>query len=234
MFHAPTDRDSFRFALSYHQQIYGMPGTWRTDQLRKAAELLKAGAVDEVEFLEMRDLVISMHAHAIERVASDRVHALGFYHVIDESNGAVVGVLERRHLAARQHPHLDALRADHDADGQLRMMEARIVDRGAIDGLTWTDAKGGGAYRFHLVGHLQNGRITPRIIDPDHYRLVRDLAREALAAGDQARADQMKGRLHWAAWARCPVCRERFDLVDDCEACEGQGLVPMDVPSPGW
>ncbi len=41
-------------------------------------------------------------------------------------------------------------------------------------------------------------------------------------------------RLHWAAWMRCPTCRERFALVDDCEACAGQGLVPAPVPGPGW
>ena len=234
MFRAPTVRDSFRFALDYHQHIYGMTDQWAKEQLRLASEALDAGLVDEMEFFEMRDLVISMVTHARERVAGDRVHTLGVYHVIEEANGAVVGVMERRHLAASQHPQVDGVRAGHDANGQLRMMEARIIDRGAIDGLTWTDSKSGTSYRFHLVGHLQNGRRTPRIIDQDHYRLVRDLAREALTAGDQARADLLQARLRWAAWMPCPTCRERFALVDDCEACAGQGLAPAPVPPPGW
>ena len=234
MFHVPNDRDSFRFALAYHHQIYGMPGTWRTEQLRKAAELLKAGAVDEVEFLEMRDLVISMHAHAIERVAGDRVHVLGVYHVIDESNGAVVGVMKRRHLSAAQHPSLDALKALHDQQGQLHMRAGQFTNRGPIHDLTWTDSASGTAYMFHLVGHLQRGCRTPRIIDPDHYRLVRDLAREAITVGNQPRADLLQERLHWAAWMQCPNCLEHFALVDDCETCEGQGLVPAPAPGPGW
>ncbi|WP_236208994.1 hypothetical protein [Pseudomonas tohonis] len=234
MFHVPTDRDSFRFALEYHQQIYGMPCIWRTDQLRKASELLKAGAVDEVEFLEMRELVISMHAHAIERVAADRVHPRGVYHVIEEANGAVVGVMERRHLSAKQHPSLDALTAQHDKEGQLHMRAGQFTNRGPIHDLTWTDSASGTAYRFRLVGHLQLGRRIPRIVEVDHYRLVRDLAWEAIAAGNQTRADLLQERLHWAAWMRCPDCNENFALVDDCETCGGQGLVPAPVPGPGW
>lgn len=234
MFRVPTSRDRFRSALDYYPHIYGMTDLWAKGQFDLAREALDKGLVDEMEYFEMRDLVIAVATHARERVAADRVHTLGVYHTIEEGNGAVVGVMERRHLSAKQHPQIDALRAGHDATGQLRMIEDRIIDRGAIDGLTWTDSKSGTGYRFHLVGHLQNGRRTPRIVDPDHYRLVRDLAREAIAAGNQTRADLLQERLHWAAWMRCPTCRERFALVDDCQVCAGQGLVPAPVPSPGW
>ncbi|UXY55406.1 hypothetical protein [Pseudomonas tohonis] len=233
MFRVSTARDRFRSALEYYPHIYGMTDLWAKCQLELAKEALTAGLVDEMEFLEMRDLVISVAAHARERVAADRVHPLGVYHAIDEANGAVVGVMERRHFSAKQHPSLDALRAGHDATGQLRMIEDRIIDRGAIDGLTWTDSKSGVAYRFHLVGHLQNGRRMPRIVDQDHYRLVRDLTREAIAAGNQTRADLLQERLRWAAWMQCPTCREHFALVDNCETCTGHGLVPAPVPAPG-
>ena len=234
MFRVPSARDRFRFALDYHQHIYGSTERWAIDQLDLAREALAAGLVDEMEFFEMRDLVISVGAHARERVAGDRVHTLGVYHVIEEANGAVVGVMKRRFLSASQHPQLDALKADHDKEGQLHMREGQFTNRGPIEGLAWTDSASGVAYRFHLVGHLQLGRRTPRIVDPDHFRLVRDLAREALAAGDQARSGLLQERLRWAAWMRCPTCRERFALVDACQACAGQGLVPAPVPSPGW
>ncbi len=234
MFRVSTARDRFRSALDYHQHIYGMTDLWAKSQLELAKEALTAGVVDEMDFLEMRDLVIAVAAHARERVAADRVHTLGVYHAIEEGNGAVVGVMERRHLSAKQHPQIDALRAGHDATGQLRMIEDRIIDRGAIDGLTWTDSKSGTGYRFHLVGHLQLGRRTPRIVDPDHYRLVRDLVREAIAAGNQAHADLLQGRLQWAAWKRCPKCLEHFALVDECKDCGGQGLVPAPPPPPSW
>lgn len=234
MFRVHTARDRFRSALDYYPHIYGMTDLWAKGQLGLAKEALTAGLVDEMEFLEMRDLVISVAAYARERVAGDRLHTLGVYHVIEEANGAVVGVLERRHLSASQHPKLDGVRAGHDATGQLRMTLDRLTDRGAIHGLTWTDNASGVSYRFHLVGHLQRGRRTPRIVDPDHFRLVRDLAREALAAGDQARSGLLQERLHWAAWMRCPDCNEDFALVDDCQVCAGQGLVPAPVPSPCW
>ncbi|BBP81184.1 hypothetical protein PHLH8_08260 [Pseudomonas sp. Pc102] len=234
MFRVPTARDRFRSALDYHPHIYGMTDLWAKGQLSLAREALEKGLVDEMEYFEMRDLVLAVAAHARERVAADRVHTLGVYHAIEEGNGAVVGVMERRNLSAKQHPQIDALRAGHDATGQLRMMEDRIIDRGAIDRLTWTDSESGVAYRFHLVGHLQLGRRTPRIVDPDHYRLVRDLAREAIAAGNQTRADLLLERLHWAAWMRCLDCNENFALVDDCETCSGHGPVPAPPTPPSW
>lgn len=234
MFRVPTARDRFRSALEYYPHIYGMTDLWAKGQLSLAKEAMDKGLVDEMEFFEMRDLVISVAAHARERVAADRVHTLGVYHAIDEANGAVVGVMERRHLSAKQHPSLDALKAQHDKEGQLHMRAGQFTNRGPIHDLTWTDSASGTAYRFHLVGHLQLGRRTPRIVDPDHYRLVRDLAREAIAAGNQTRADLLQERLHWAAWMRCPDCNEDFALVDDCETCNGQGLVPAPVPAPVW
>ncbi|WP_236247429.1 hypothetical protein [Pseudomonas tohonis] len=234
MFRVPTARDRFRSALEYYPHIYGMTDLWAKGQLSLAREALDKGLVNEMEYFEMRDLVISVAAHARERVAADRVHTLGVYHVIEEGNGAVVGVMERRHLSARQHPSLDALKAQHDQQGQLHMRAGQFTNRGPIHDLTWTDSASGTAYRFQLVGHLQRGRRTPRIVDLDHYRLVRDLAREAIAAGKQTRADLLQERLHWAAWMQCPNCLEHFALVEDCKACAGQGLVPMSCPAPGW
>ncbi|MCO7555091.1 hypothetical protein [Metapseudomonas otitidis] len=223
--HHPIDQrlSLWRAAFNYPDHIYGDPERWRLEQLQAADELLRDGVIEAMQYLDMRDEVLAVHAHAVERTAEDRVEMTGVYAVLDAANGGPVGRLERRFLSAGTRPELNHLTARHDADGQLQMMRDRRYPVGPVHGLEFQH-ENGSRYLFQPLGFFHLGRMVPIITDPDHHQVVAALLLAAVEAGGQQQAQLYRKRLQWSAFRTCSTCRCRFALREDCTRCGGLGL----------
>lgn len=217
----------YQAAFRYPTQIYGDPERWRREQLQAAHELLRDGVIEAAEYLDMRDEVLAVHTHAVERTAGDALEMTGVYAVLDASNGGPVGRLERRFLSAGTRPELNHLTALHDADGQLQMMRDRRDPVGPVYGLEFHH-QNGSHYLFQPLGFFHLGRIVPIITDPDHHQVVAALLLAAIEAGDQLQVDLYRKRLRWSEFRTCPTCSGRLALRDDCPTCDGHAIVWRD------
>ncbi|WP_165668567.1 hypothetical protein [Metapseudomonas otitidis] len=214
----------YQAAFRYPTQIYGDPERWRREQLQAADELLRDGVIEAPEYLDMRDEVLAVHTHAVERTAGDVLEMTGVYAVLDASNGGPVGRLERRFLSAGTRPELNHLTALHDANGQLQLMRDRRDPVGPVYGLEFHH-QSGSRYHFRPLGFFHLGRIVPLITDPDHHQVVAALLLAAIEAGDQLQVDLYRKRLRWSEFRTCTTCGGRFALRDDCRACDGHAIV---------
>ncbi|OEC43427.1 hypothetical protein A7D27_09820 [Pseudomonas sp. 1D4] len=222
----------YQAAFHYPAHIYGDPERWRREQLQAADELLRDGVIEAPEYLDMRDEVLAVHTHAVERTAGDALEMAGVYAVLDASNGGPVGRLERRFLSAGTRPELNHLTALHDANGQLQLMRDRRDPVGPVYGLEFHH-QNGSRYQFRPLGFFHLGRIVPLITDPDHHQVVAALLLAAIEAGDQLQVELYRKRLRWSEFRTCPACSGRFSLREDCPNCNGIGLTERSLP-PSW
>jgi hypothetical protein len=93
-----------------------------------------------------------------------------------------------------------------------------------IKGLTLTLPDG---QRYELVetGRTIEGIFREPVEDPDSYRGLIDTALVAKESRDLRSFEKIRPLIDLAKFRICPACLDRFELQEDCTACDGQGFV---------
>lgn len=205
---------------------------YRTVQA-EADSLLAGRVISPSEYHELADIAEAAYLHALEVKAGELFDQAAVYDVFDLQTGERTGVITRGTYllcdptARRTYSPVDGL-VRYDNQGQLSMVEMNGNSLGAICGLTWVD-RSGAAFSMLKVKSNCDGQLVPHLGDVEACRMALNRLELAREENDAPTIQRLQQALAAAPFGLCPSCRDRFDLVDDCIRCRGQGIVSRAV-----
>lgn len=195
----------------------------------EADSLLARHTISPGEYHELADLAEAAYQHALEMKAGEMFEQAAVYDVIDLQTGERTGVITRGTYllcdpaARRTFSSVDGL-VRYDREGQLSMVEMNGDSLGPICGLNWVN-RSGAAFSLLKVKSYCDGQSVPHLGDIEACRMALSRLELAREENDAPTAQRIQQALAAAPFGLCPACRDRFDLVDDCIRCRGQGIV---------
>lgn len=194
-----------------------------------ASDLLARHVINEGEHQDMADLADAALMHAREQLAGQMFELPAVYDVVDPASAELVGsIITGTYLCQtgsgpEPRTSIEGL-VRYDSEGQLRMVTMSAQDLGPIHGLTWTTRQGR-ALNLVKVAQYQQGRRIPYLGDVESCRLALDRLQALREDGRDQECAELQQALAIAPFGRCPTCRDRFELRDDCGRCGGYGIV---------
>lgn len=195
----------------------------------EAEQLLARRVITEGDFHELADLADAAYLHAQEELASEPFEPGAVYDLIEVSTGERAGVVTRGTLLfsdparRRTLSPVDGLVRYND-QGELCMVQMDGRSLGRIRSLVWVGLEGAAFYLLKAKSY-SGGELVPHLWDVDACRLALDRLALAREEGDATAIRWLQQALAVAPFGLCQVCRDRFELVDDCAACSGVGIV---------
>lgn len=197
-----------------------------------AAELLARQVINHDEHQDMTDLADAALMHAREELATQLFELTAIYDVIDPATADLTGtIVTGTYLCSSgerpgSRTSIEGM-VRYNSAGQLSMVTMSAQDLGPIRGLTWTTPQGR-SLNLVKVAQYHQGRHIPYLWDPESCRLALNQLHSLREEGHDKACRELQQALAIAPFALCPACRDRFDLVDDCENCQGRGIVSRD------
>ena len=215
----------WRQHLDDHEFRMENPEAHRTICRAKSDEMLAAGAIDQMEKLEMDELANAAYWHAVETLidCEPGLLAWGFYDLVPRAGGPRIGKLNGRIYFPEGMAGQMAAQVLEDK-GVRRLAFRTSAEVWAMDGMTITKPDGS-IYDLVITGQRINGKEYSNIDDPDAYRALLDTAQVALENHDFETYRRARPLLLAAAFSKCASCRDHFALREDCEACGTMGFV---------
>lgn len=195
----------------------------------EADSLLAHCVISPSEYHELADLAEAAYLHALEQKADELFEQAAVYDVIDLQTGERTGVIKRGTFllsdpaARRTFSPVDGL-VRYDKQGQLSMVKMNGDSLGPITGLTWVSLDGA-AFSLLKVMSYFDGQSVPHLGDVEACRMALNRLELAREENDAPTIQRLQQALAAAPLGLCPACRDRFDLVEDCIGCQGQGIV---------
>lgn len=194
-----------------------------------ADDLLARRVISHGEHQDLADLAEAALMHAREELASQLFELPAIYDVIDPASAELVGAIVTGTYMCQSSNGPVARRSieglvRYDNGGQLRMVTMSAQDLGPIRGLTWTTRQGRMLSLVKVAQYHQGQRI-PYLGDLESCRLALDQLAALREEGHDQTCLVLQQALAMTPFGLCPVCRDRFDLRDDCERCSGHGIV---------
>lgn len=194
-----------------------------------ADDLLARHVIDHGQYQDMADFADAALMHAREELAGQLFERQAIYDVVDPASGEVVGVITTETYLCQNYSgplprtSIEGL-VRYNSEGQLSMVTMSAQDLGPIRGLTWTTRQGR-ALKLLKVGQYQQGRRIPYLQDLEACRLALDQLAALREEGLDEACQVLQQALAIAPFSLCPVCRDRFELRDECPRCTGTGIV---------
>lgn len=205
-----------------------MPRIYRDNLATLLDDLQQRGVIDALKRFDMNEMVEAAYSHEVEEQQVLRRYLVvsGSYELIHDGSrvGEVRGV--RVYLGADTR---DRTPAQYDAwitrtDNGLEAFTKFKKFAGRVDGKRFYTAAGD-EYELVETSRLIASKDVNAIDDHDIYRAVLDAMQHAEECGDTAWYQRLSTRASVSMFMPCPQCLDLFSKSEDCQECEGLGIV---------
>lgn len=206
------------------------PHTHYRTVVADAEQLLARRVITSEQFHDLADLAEAARLHALEELASEPFEQAAVYDVVEIKTGERVGVVTRGTLLVsdparrRTLSPVDGL-VRYNGRGELCMVQMDGRSLGPICRLVWVDLEGAAFYLLKVKTY-SGGELVPHLWDIECCQLAWNRLQLAREDGDAKLSSWLQQALAVAPFGLCPSCRDRFDMVGDCQTCNGSGIVP--------
>lgn len=197
--------------------------------MRLADRLMSLGQIDPMERFEMMELLTGAYCHYTEETPTSWCHPASDYDVYNAAGVQTGSIRGNRYFLHGPGVTLDPMgffAQIHKIEGET---EHKIITKtyqhyGVLqDRFIFTNT--GDTLTLVETSRMMDGAAITRLDDPDIYRSITDAALLALEAGDMPRYIKLWERESFSIFTQCSSCCDRFELREDCQACDGLGFV---------